>query len=268
MKNVKWMIAVVSVVFAVTVPFAAAVTYDYSWEGNEDPFGATPNWENPVASGSFGYTQNGDGTGTIWTGDAGSSNRYEMSSEDAGMGGKAWNPTDPNISVIEFRMKVDSSFGDEATWFSFVTPDSNDTSDDTEYWTLKFDTDKVLTQTGDAIVMDTTVYNTYQIVVDVHSGLSHLFINGGTLAVTWPGDNYFTGRLYMAVHDWSGSVGGYATWDYIRWTNDSDETFTLCSYAVTGDNNGDCTVDFADFAIVADKWLLDCNENPGDPGCN
>jgi hypothetical protein len=48
----------------------------------------------------------------------------------------------------------------------------------------------------------------------------------------------------------------------------SDEAFTIfeCRKQMPADLNGDCYVDFRDFAILMDDWL-DCG-NPFDPSCN
>jgi hypothetical protein len=40
-----------------------------------------------------------------------------------------------------------------------------------------------------------------------------------------------------------------------------------CQYILTGDLNDDCKVDFADLAIMAANWLIDCKVNPADPAC-
>ena len=40
-----------------------------------------------------------------------------------------------------------------------------------------------------------------------------------------------------------------------------------CQYALKGDLNNDCKVDFSDFAIMASHWLIDCDLNPEDPAC-
>jgi lysophospholipase L1-like esterase len=40
-----------------------------------------------------------------------------------------------------------------------------------------------------------------------------------------------------------------------------------CQYALYGDINGDCRVDFYDFAELASNWLIDCNTDPGNPQC-
>ncbi len=40
-----------------------------------------------------------------------------------------------------------------------------------------------------------------------------------------------------------------------------------CNYNVYGDANRDCYVDFYDFALMADNWLIDCKQTPTDPNC-
>jgi hypothetical protein len=40
-----------------------------------------------------------------------------------------------------------------------------------------------------------------------------------------------------------------------------------CQYTLKGDLNNDCKVDFSDFAIMASRWLIDCDLNPEDPAC-
>jgi len=40
-----------------------------------------------------------------------------------------------------------------------------------------------------------------------------------------------------------------------------------CLYNLAGDLNDDCKVDFRDFAIMADNWLIDCNTDPSNPVC-
>ena len=41
----------------------------------------------------------------------------------------------------------------------------------------------------------------------------------------------------------------------------------VCQYALLGDVNNDCEVDFYDFALMAANWLIDCNIEPNDPAC-
>jgi probable HAF family extracellular repeat protein len=40
-----------------------------------------------------------------------------------------------------------------------------------------------------------------------------------------------------------------------------------CLYRLAGDLNDDCKVDFADFAVMAANWLVDCGAVPTDPAC-
>jgi hypothetical protein len=40
-----------------------------------------------------------------------------------------------------------------------------------------------------------------------------------------------------------------------------------CQYKLLGDLDGNCKVDMRDFSVMASKWLMDCYENPSDPGC-
>jgi len=40
-----------------------------------------------------------------------------------------------------------------------------------------------------------------------------------------------------------------------------------CLYTLAGDLNDDCKVDFADFAVMATNWLVDCGLHPTDPAC-
>lgn len=47
-------------------------------------------------------------------------------------------------------------------------------------------------------------------------------------------------------------------------------TFTfrlVCPNPPAGDLNGDCRVDFSDFALMASNWMLDCNLTPTHPAC-
>ena len=41
----------------------------------------------------------------------------------------------------------------------------------------------------------------------------------------------------------------------------------ICNYVIAGDLTDDCKVNFADFAILAENWLLDCELTPNDPAC-
>jgi hypothetical protein len=40
-----------------------------------------------------------------------------------------------------------------------------------------------------------------------------------------------------------------------------------CLYKLDGDMNGDCRVDFIDFALLARNWLIDCGTEPNNPAC-
>ncbi len=40
-----------------------------------------------------------------------------------------------------------------------------------------------------------------------------------------------------------------------------------CDYALAGDLNDDCRVDFYDFATMASNWLIDCTAEAGNPQC-
>lgn len=41
----------------------------------------------------------------------------------------------------------------------------------------------------------------------------------------------------------------------------------LCPYKLAGDANGDCKVDLADLALMAENWLIDCVASPTQPAC-
>jgi len=41
----------------------------------------------------------------------------------------------------------------------------------------------------------------------------------------------------------------------------------VCSFALLGDLDGNCSVDFRDVALMAGNWLVDCLVNPNDPAC-
>ncbi|MBL7152181.1 MAG: hypothetical protein ISS79_00570 [Phycisphaerae bacterium] len=48
---------------------------------------------------------------------------------------------------------------------------------------------------------------------------------------------------------------------------DSGTIVQICEYALAGDLNNDCKVDFLDFARMAENWLIDCQANPSNPAC-
>ncbi|MHA2231443.1 MAG: hypothetical protein ACXAB4_03025 [Candidatus Hodarchaeales archaeon] len=41
----------------------------------------------------------------------------------------------------------------------------------------------------------------------------------------------------------------------------------VCNYILSGDANGDCRINFFDFALLADNWFINCNWTPDDPAC-
>ncbi len=41
----------------------------------------------------------------------------------------------------------------------------------------------------------------------------------------------------------------------------------VCQYVLVGDLNDDCKVDFYDFAMMAENWLIDCCLDPNNPAC-
>ncbi|MCF7954713.1 MAG: hypothetical protein K9M75_02815, partial [Phycisphaerae bacterium] len=41
----------------------------------------------------------------------------------------------------------------------------------------------------------------------------------------------------------------------------------VCHYRLAGDINGDCKTNIADFALMAQTWLIDCGATPVDPAC-
>jgi len=41
----------------------------------------------------------------------------------------------------------------------------------------------------------------------------------------------------------------------------------VCDYILIGDLDHNCRVDFYDVALMAGNWLVDCMENPQNPGC-
>ena len=41
----------------------------------------------------------------------------------------------------------------------------------------------------------------------------------------------------------------------------------ICNYVIAGDLNDDCKVNFADFAILAENWMVDCEVTPNDAAC-
>ncbi len=61
---------------------------------------------------------------------------------------------------------------------------------------------------------------------------------------------------------------GYPHISYFDGTNgDLKYAYAYCGYELAGDMNDDCKVDFSDFAIMANNWLIDCDQTPEDPAC-
>ncbi len=46
-----------------------------------------------------------------------------------------------------------------------------------------------------------------------------------------------------------------------------DITVLACPFRLAGDINGDCRVDLLDVAALSQSWLVDCTQNPLNPGC-
>jgi len=40
-----------------------------------------------------------------------------------------------------------------------------------------------------------------------------------------------------------------------------------CPFELAGDLNRDCQVDSADFALMAENWLVNCIHDPDNPAC-
>ena len=40
-----------------------------------------------------------------------------------------------------------------------------------------------------------------------------------------------------------------------------------CPYEIRGDFNGDCRVDYADFSLFTESWLVDCLKANTHPAC-
>ncbi|UCG55602.1 MAG: hypothetical protein JSU70_12115 [Phycisphaerales bacterium] len=83
--------------------------------------------------------------------------------------------------------------------------------------------------------------------------------------VTMP-DNDFHGIMNSdrdtIVATMTDGGGGY---DLIVYVNTDAEPG--CPFKVLGDLNDDCKVDFVDFSLMADNWLVNCLDAPDDPAC-
>jgi hypothetical protein len=58
-------------------------------------------------------------------------------------------------------------------------------------------------------------------------------------------------------------------WNGVLSDNEEGQFIALpsCLFVLAGDNNKDCQVDLSDFALMAENWLIDCQENPSNPAC-
>jgi hypothetical protein len=94
-------------------------------------------------------------------------------------------------------------------------------------------------------------------------------------AMLWSGSadsfvdlHQFLPTWFLSSEAWSidgyGNIVGYAR-------DSSDNRHAIlwqpCLYNLAGDLNDDCKVDFLDFAIMANNWLIDCMEEPDNPAC-
>jgi len=61
------------------------------------------------------------------------------------------------------------------------------------------------------------------------------------------------------------NLASYLAVDALRVVTGTPEP--LCIYQLAGDINRDCRVDFLDFAMMAENWLIDCNVEPPDLAC-
>lgn len=61
-----------------------------------------------------------------------------------------------------------------------------------------------------------------------------------------------------AIWDDDGSTNTGAVWVLF---------LDACNYNLAGDANFDCRLDFDDFALMANDWLIDCKQTPADPNC-
>jgi hypothetical protein len=80
---------------------------------------------------------------------------------------------------------------------------------------------------------------------------------------TWSGN-----AVFPSFGGWSDGIeldSGDAYLD--NFVVDSGTIVPICMYAIAGDLNDDCKVDFSDFALMAENWLIDCQANPSNPAC-
>ena len=78
-----------------------------------------------------------------------------------------------------------------------------------------------------------------------------------------------------SIVGWGSNLYGQATPpvgnDFIAVTTGHRHSLAIrkepCLYQLVGDLNDDCRVDFLDYAIMAENWLIDCNLNSENPVC-
>ncbi|MHC4749335.1 MAG: c-type cytochrome [Planctomycetota bacterium] len=95
--------------------------------------------------------------------------------------------------------------------------------------------------------------------------------NGGLSGALTPSTHTFDLLIHAStppdVYDLefatAGTMSGIGKWY-------QDEHFyveVICPFDIAGDINRDCKVDFADFALMARNWLIDCLADGTEPGC-
>lgn len=80
------------------------------------------------------------------------------------------------------------------------------------------------------------------------------------------GDANHPYKPYENRLEFAGRNGGLTTNADIDNINIS-YSMEFCGYKLEGDMDGDCKVDFIDFAIMAQNWLIDCRLTPENPEC-
>jgi probable HAF family extracellular repeat protein len=78
--------------------------------------------------------------------------------------------------------------------------------------------------------------------------------------------NPYSGWTLICANDINAS-GRIVGWGYNPEGKDRAFLLIPCLYRLAGDLNNDCRVDFADFAVMAENWLVDCVLDPTNPAC-